>query len=447
MAIYNHTTRAVFRETLIKALDSDPTVINFWPETRLNFIIQQAYYTFGALSGAFKDNIQINTVAAKRLYNIFSDTTGLSCAPTLSYGDIVNWINIDFIENISVLNPVSDLFTLDELLVMIDSKYNLYQLETNLIIRTVNFNVLAENNSIKLTDDVLDIVRLKYKYTVDGINYEVILQREDEENISYFDPEALTEEGISIYYSTVYGNANDIKLYPIPNITGTLEVIYVGTKLFSDTNVFGTQLWLPNNLAPYIKYMVEQDIYNKDGVLNSHEKAAYCAKRAQEGITIGKYYSSILTSRANNLPIDTDSLNKLDDYTDTLVPTDEAPHVLGLAGYNVFEIDNLPNSTVNSLFLSIVKDAPLLTSDADFIEIEIAYIEGMLNYCVHLAQLKCGAYELAATDKYLDDFIKISIANNKRLQNKGVSYQTLIGKPKLEEIQIPRLAKEQQVNG
>lgn len=439
MSEYNHTTLLQFRSKLKLALDSDPTISNFWPDLELNKIIKEALLTFGAISGFHKDEILLNTVNTKRLYDIFTDATTTIAVPSLTCGDIIDWLNIDLIENISILNPTSALFSLDELLALIDSKYNLYQLETNLILRNITLDVRAQNNIVNLPNDVLDLVRLKYKYSVDSVDYEVILQREDEETISNFDPEALTEEGIPLYYSTVYGSPNEIKLYPIPNLTGTLEVLFVGTRDLTQTLTIDTIVNLPNNIVPYLKYAVEEDIFNKDGLLNDPSRAAYCAKRWQEGLTIGRHYTSILTAKANGLPISTDSLNKLDDYTDILIPSSDPPNILGLAGFNIFEIDNLPNTDINSISAIIINNMPFPTLDGDFINIEIGYIDMLTNYCVHLCQLKCGATELASTNSYLEDFLQTSLNHNERLRLKGISFESLVGRTKLEERQIQRL--------
>lgn len=445
MSNYNHTTLLTFRNALIKALDSDSTVSNFWPNSELDKIIQQALLAFGGLSGFFKDNIIIATEENKRVYDIFTDTSqGTSFTPSITYGDIIDWLNIDLIESISESNPTSALFSLNELLNLIDSKYNLFQSETNLIISKAELNVLAQNNLVKFADNVLDIVRLKYKYTIDSIDFEVILQREDEDSIAAFDIDALTEERVPIYWSTVFGSPNEIRLFPIPNLTGTLEVISINSRDTSNTLTVDTIVNLPNNLAPYLKYHVLQDIYNKDGVLNDPAKAAYCAKRWNEGLTLGKNYSSILIAKSNGIAIQTDSMNKLDSYTDILDQTDGAPNVLGLAGFNIFEIDTLPNSVVNSIQLVINKDAPTLINDNDSIDIEIGYIDPLMNYCIHLAQFKCGAEYLAATNEYLQDFLRISLSHNSRLLNKGITYENLLKRSKLEEIQIPRLVEMNQ---
>lgn len=439
MPNYNHTTLLQFRTALKLAMDSDPTVTNFWPESELDEITRQALLAFGALSGFRKDEIFINTVQTKRLYDIFTDTINISAAPSLTYGDIVKWLNIDLIENISSGSPTSEWFTLAEFLSLIDSKYDIFQLETNAVISKVILNVVAQNNIVKLPNNVLDLVRLKFNYVIDGTSYESILQREDEETISTFDAEALTEEGISLYYSTVYGSPNEVKLYPIPDVTGTLEVLYAGGRDKSVPLTFITPLNLPNNLCPYLKYHVLQDIYNKDGLFNDPARAAYCAKRVAEGMIIGKNYSTILTTKSNGLTIDTDALNKLDDYTDILTPTSDAPNMLGLAGINIFEIDNLPNTDVNSIALIVNNNMPLPFADGDFIEVEVGYIDTIMNYCLHLTQLKCGATEVTGTITYLSEFIKIGLAHNKRLQNKGVSFETLMQRTKLEERQLPRL--------
>lgn len=443
MAQYKHTTLLQLRNALIKALDSDPTVVNFWTIPELTITIQEALLTFGALSGFWKKQVLINTEEAKRVYDIFTDYENLdNISPSITYGDIINWLNLDLIEHISDTTPTSKLFTLTELLNTIESKYNTFQLKTGIINGTVILNVAAQDSLVKLPDNILDIVRVKYKYEVDGTNYEVIVKRDDEESIAQNDPEALIEEGVSAYYSTVFNAPNELFLYPIPSISGILEVIYVSSRDTTNTLATSTIVNLPNNLVIYLKYAVLEDIFNKDGPLNDVGRAAYCAKRWEEGLTIGKNYTSILAAKSNGLPIATDSLSKLDNYIDDLEASSDAPYMLGLAGFNIFEIDVLPNSISNSILLSCIDNAALSVNDADFINIEIGYIDPLLNYCIHLLQFKCGVYNLALTNSYMEDFIKTSLSFNKRLMNRGINYDTLVGKTKLEETQYPKLVQQ-----
>lgn len=441
-ARYKHTTLETFRNSIKRGL-GDYSAVQ-WPVSEIDTSIKESLLTFGALSGFWKEDILIETQNAKRIYDIYIDTkTGTySLAPTLTYGDIINWLNRDLIESISVGTPTSILFTLEEWLSIINEKYNKYLLDTNLVIKKVEATLVAQNNLVKLSDELLDSVRLKFKYSLNSIDYEVVLERSDEESIAQFDEEALTEEGIPLYYSTVYGSPNELKVYPIPNVTGTLEILYVGTRDLTAELSVDTIIYLPNNLVPYLKYAVLADIHMRDGLLNDPNRAKYYTQRLQEGTIIGKNYASLLTVKSNGKAIDSDSIHNMDIYSNAIAASDDAPTLLGLAGLNIFEIDNLPNTTVNSILASCIVDAPIPVNDSDWIDVEIEYINCIANYCIHILHAKSGIAMISATSNYLQDFLMTAVNHNKRLQNRGITYKLLLGKAKKEESELPRIPVE-----
>lgn len=437
---YQHTSREELR-ALIRILLGENTSA-YWPDGEINITINEALLTFGGLSGFWKENIQISTEENKRIYDIFEDPTSILTKPTLTFQNIIDWLNRDLIESISDVTPTSSLFTLTDLLKLIASKYNAFQLETSLVISQSELDVLAENNLVILGDSIVEIVRLVYSYN-DGIDKEVVLKRADEQELAYFNADILIEQDTPEYYSTVYGQPNEIKLYPIPQLTGKLKLISVNgisgeTELTTDLIIN-----LPNNLVPYLRYGVEQHIFSKDGLLNDPARAEYCKKRWEEGLAIGRVYTSILTTKANGIAIATDTLTNLDNFVENneLEQTDAPPSILGLAGFNIFEIDTLPSAVVNSILLMIQQNAPLPINDIDKINIDQSYIECMANYVVHLLQFKSGIADIAATASYLTNFQKLALNFNKRLQLRGITFENLVGKTKAEEKQAPRLVE------
>lgn len=443
MAQYTHTNRLEFRTALKKALSSDPSVGNYWPDAELNLLINQALLTFGAFSGFWKDDILIETKEAQTIYDIFSAdvVSATKVAPTITFGDMVAWLNIDLIEAISETEQTSDLFSLTELFDLVKAKYNGYQLKTNSVLSQLSLNVPAQNNSIELPDNLVDIVDARFVYVdEDGNTITILLQRVDEEELSYFDGSLLTEQALPQYFSTVYGRNKTIKLYGIPNITGTLQLLSILGQDDDAQITVDTIINLPNNLVPYLKYEILSDIFNKDGLLKDAARAAYCEARIEEGITIGKNYAVILLAKANGLMIDTDSINKLNEFVE-LESSDDPPTILGLAGLNIFSLDVIPTTTVNSIQITANLDAPLPIRDTDYIDTEVGYIDPLTNYCIHLAQFKNGIFYIESTKAYLMEFQKVSLGYNTRLQKRGITFENIARITQKEQQEKPRLAE------
>lgn len=442
MAKYNHTTLEGLRNRVAEKLRDNDMI--FWTSANIDSFIEESLLTFGAISGFWKEEISIKTSIEKRMYDIFSADvfSDTKVAPTLSYQNVINWLNRDLIENLSTPNPTSEFFSLSELISIIEARYNLYQLLISLVINSEELNVPPEQNTIKFDDNVLDIVRLTFVYKdTYGDLHEVVLEREDEAELSYFNASVLTEQGVPEYFSTVYGSPNEIKLYPIPNIHGTLKLLSINGQDVTVERSPATLIRLPNNLVPYIKFGVEIDIFSGDGIVNDPVRVNYCKQRWEEGILIGRNYSSILTAKANGIYINIDSISNMDSFI-TPVVSSKPPSMLGLAGLNIFSVDTIPDAPVHSLDLLVIQNAKLPIDSADKIDVELDYIDIIADYAMHIAQFRCGAAYLAATNNAAEQFIKIAVEHNLKLQNRGISYENLIRATKKEEVENPRLVKE-----
>jgi len=225
-------------------------------------------------------------------------------------------------------------------------------------------------------------------------------------------------------------------VYPAPSVVGTIKLAFVGG--ISGSIQIGSDINLPNNLIPYLKYGVEADIFSKEGVTQD-ARAAYCKQRWEEGIQIGLNCGSVLLAKANGRNILLDSISNLDLFSQALIIR-YAPTVLGFAGYNLFATNTTP-VVESSISLSIIANAKIPVNDDDFVRVDLEYIPLLVDYVVHLSKIKSGAAELAATEDLKNKFIKTSLNHNERLQFRGVTYEALVGTTKKEEIARRRVVR------
>lgn len=439
-AKYQHTDLLKFRTAIAKGLGDEEMV--FWTASEIDTLIEEALLTFGSLSGFWKDNIFIDTEEDKNIYDIFLDSNDLTrIASSITFETLISWLNRDLIENLSTVSPASNYLTLAELINLISNKYNDFQLQTNIILtKTEGINVPPQVNRITLGNNIIDIVRVVFvEDTLEG-SPEYILKRADEGELGYSDFASLTEHGQPAYFSTVYGSPNDLMIYPIPRNHGILKIISINGMIANPDE--DTIINLPNNLIPYLKFGIEAEIYSKDGLWNDNGKKQYCESRWEEGIMLGKNYNSIVLAKANNINLMIDSLHSVDLYCD-YISSEFPPTVLGLAGFNIFGIDTLPDENIHSLGLTTVLNAPIPINDGDFIDVAEEYISILKNYAIHLGQIKCGIAELAMTNSARKALVQIGIAQNFRLQKKAASFIKLADSSKREEIEKPRLVESQ----
>lgn len=436
MANYEHTTRSTIRTKIYERLGETGV---FWPEVEINSSIEEALLTFGAISNFWREEIFFETEKNKRLYNLFSDVTRGSefIYPSYTYQNVIDWINKDLIEAISVATPNSEFLSLDELLKLIETKYNLYQQLVSLIISKTSIDAPPNQNILFLPDYLIDIVRVKF---IDDDGNETILNRSDEAELSYFDSNSLENITTPIYYATTFDKTKTIKIYPAPNVNGNLEILFVGGRDSSVPIDVATEIDLPNNLIPYIKYGVEMDIFGKEGVTQDLARMAYCKQRWEEGIAIGLHYNSVLTAKADGRMILTDSMTNVDFFMDG-IKVRTPPTTLGFAGYNLFTTDITPSAVISSLDLLVVANAKIPVDDNDFIRVDLEYINLIVDYVVHLSKIKSGAAELSQSDELKNNFIKTALSHNARLQLRGLTYEALIGITRKEEVANPRVVK------
>jgi hypothetical protein len=435
--LFNHTSFSELRTQIAYAL-GDPEMI-FTTSENIDSAIEEALLTFGAISGFWKDKFLVNTVDKKKLYNIFTDCTDITkIAPTLRYQDVLDWINRDLIESISQANPNSKLLELNDILDLIEGRYNLYQLQTSLVLSQVQLNIVAQNSIYKVPDNIISLVRVEYEEGQPDPPIFVVIRKEDEVSLSYYDELTLLSENRPEFYTSTYGISNEIRLYPIPANSGKLHMLSVNGQ---DGDIsLDTILNMPNNLVPYIKWGVEADLFGKEGLLNDPARMQYCEQRWNEGIAVGRKYASILSARSDGIPITTDSLFMLDLYTD-YVASKRRPDILGLAGLNIFGLDLVPDVDVHSIELVLEHNAIIPTNDDDPVEVELEYIEDIIAYAVHIIAFRSSFEEVQETIENLKGFVRTSLEHNELMRLRGLTYENIMGKSKEEESSQPRIVE------
>lgn len=443
---FQHTRRSEFKTQFFNRIGDSSR--SFWTDDEANVLLNEALYTFGAISQSWKNQIEIKTEVSKVFYNISTDLFANQelTSYDLTYQYLLDAINFHLIESISLLNSVSEITTLDEILKFARNRINQFQFQTGLILSKKNFTMNPPNdNSLIIDDETIDIVRVAYIDLDEEFNPDevFVLREEDESSIGYSNRNAFNSTtNRPTFYTSLLGNLNTIKIYPLPANLGQLEIISINGIARDSIIELNTIINLPDNLVPYIKWGVLADIYSKDGVGYNPAMASYCNQRWEEGIIIGNNYTSILEAKLNGLPILIDSIKSLDNSQLGWQNNINSPSLLGIAGYNLFAINCVPDDVYSLLMISVT-NAYIPADDDDFIDVKLEYIEPLLDYCIHLANVKNGYEAVNVTAKEKDNFIKSGIEHNLRLINRGISFETLMKKTKIqEEDEMTRVKKE-----
>lgn len=437
MPNYEHTTREKFRLKVQQKLGEDGV---HWTVSELNLSIDEALLTFGAISGFWKEEIFLLTEENKIIYNLFTDAEigEEFIKPSIKYSTVFDWLNRDLMESVTFEAPIAEFIDVDIYMRSLESKYNLYQQLTSLILKQEDVIVPANQNLVELPDDLIDVRRVSF-LSEDGTEY--ILSEADEEEI-HLNADSLIQVNVPQFYTTLYEETKNLRIHPTPANVGTLKIIYVvGLKSVPilDNEII---LNLPNNLVPYLKFGILADIFGNEGVFNDPIRTAYCNKRWEEGILIGRNYTSALIAKINdNKQISLDSLNNVDIYSDN-IKVRTHPTVLGFGGLNIFRTDVVPSAVEYSIKIITNANAKLPEGDEDFIKIDLEYIDMLADYVVHLAKFRNGSAEVAMTNNLKDNFLKTSVNHNRRLLQAGITFDNLLGITKKQEVEQPRIPIE-----
>lgn len=437
MANYEHTTRVEFRSIVQKKLGEEGI---HWTENELNLSIDEALLTFGAISGFWKNEVFLHTEENTILYDLFSfvDIGENYIYPSIKYRDIINWLNRDLIESISFAQPVAEFISIETYIEAIKAKYNQFQQATNLVLEIHEEDIIANSNIVKLPKGLIDIVRVSF--VENGM--ETVLDQADEQEIE-LNSDYSNKVGTPLFYSTVYTETKNLFLCPTPANVGTIKILYIVGIDSAPVDEEDTIIYLPNNLVPYLKFGVETDIFSNEGVFNDPVRAAYCKQRWEEGILVGRNYTTALLGKINGTKIiNMDSLGNVDLYSED-IKVRTPPTVLGFGGLNIFRIDVIPSEVQYTIGITVNSNAKLPVNDDDFIRIDLEYIDMLADYVVHLAKFRNGAHEVAVTNNLKDNFLRISVNHNRRLLQAGITFDNLLQATKKQETEQPRIPNEE----
>lgn len=445
---FQHTTRAAFKDQFFKRIGDSSK--SFWTDSEADLLLNEALYTLGAIGHLWRNQIEIKTSPnpTKIFYDITADLfaeqelTGFN----LTYQFILDTINFHLIENISLAAPTSEITSLDEILKFAQNRVNEYQFKTGLILSRKNYILNpANDNAVNIDDEIIDIVRVAFVDLDELANPDNIfpLKREDEVSIGYFNRNAFNSTtNRPTFYTSILGNLNTVRIYPSPSNLSELEIISVNGIPSSTVLTLASIIRIPDNLVPYIKWGVLADIYAKDGIAYNLAMAAYCEQRWNEGIIVGANYTSVLEAKLNGLPLLIDSIESADNSQLGWQNNIDAPSLLIAIGYNLFATNCRPDN-IHSLLMFAVTNAYIPTNDDDFIDIKLEYIEPLLNYCIHLANVKNGYEAVQMTNEELGSFIQTGIRNNLRLMKRGQEIMSMLKATKRQEEEDNTRVKEE----
>lgn len=241
------------------------------------------------------------------------------------------------------------------------------------------------------------------------------LKRSDTQAFHYFNSDYLQEYGTPKEWSIASEPPLSFDVDTATNLPGQYDVMVLqsGAALGSTPTV----LAIPNDWAWVPMYGALADLFSEEPESTDRQRAAYCAKRYQDGLQMMKRSNWFNQALINGAVADTPSLEKKDRWSiGWQEDTGSIPCVV-TDGTDAF---NVAPSTPVSVLMTVVQNAPFLDSTNTYVQVTMDDWMQVLNYVQHIAMLKCGGAEFASTVSLLDEFLQYCVRKNRRQGTYGL---------------------------
>jgi hypothetical protein len=304
-----------------------------------------------------------------------------------------------------------------------------FLLETGMILKaTDNFALPPPPiGRVPLPDDVIDIRRVAWKDTSIPPQYRP-LTLSDWWSLNAYSP-GWTQNPAPApnSYSMFVEPLLVLHLAPVVSNSGTLHLITLNAGAALDLTV-GVKLGVPEMFTWVLKYGALRDLLGPNSIAYDPLRQRYAKARWDEGLSLAKLHSPLLTADVNGVQLNISSLADFDSYNANWQNVGGIPNRIAVVGWNMIALYPVPNTAEVSITLSIVKNPPLPQIDTDFLQVAREHLDVILDYARHLALFKAGGEELMNSKMGYDRMIEMAALQNSRLREKATSFYALTGR-------------------
>lgn len=432
-------------KTQLSEILGDPSFV-FWSNDEIGTYIIEALRTWGAAALYWRERGTFNTVSGTPFYNVRVEMPTL-VGDTVTDTEIVKSIQYKMCEPATGNSWTgTDMFTLDQVTQAIQRRRNQFRLETGMS-GMVNYQIVSgmpANGRVALSDRTIDVRRVAFQ-EIGGTSW-VTLWRSDEWAMGAATANGWVQTPAKpSVYSVLAPPPLTIQLAPVPQATGTLDLLTIETGLDLDPTT-GVILGVPDDFAWVIEFGAMADLLGPDAQTKDAPRAAYCQARWEEGVQLGRIYTSVVQMQVNAVPVFVSALQSLDAATPSWQSSSGQPTIAAMAGLHVFALYPVPDA-VYGMSADVVRRAPVPVADGDFLQIGREELDSILRYAEHLASFKMGGAEFAATKLQYDGFIKAASLYNERLRANATNFEVLTDRTVLESSRRPRRLPKPQAIG
>ena len=439
---FTHTRWGDLQVALAARLD-DPNNV-FWSQAENFRYLTEALRAWNAYAQYFRerDAFPITTpVAGSFFFNVLQLP---KLAPTVTDQELILEIQNCLIEpeNATAWTG-SEQFTYQLIADTITRRRNQFLLETGMVIsQSGDVPAVPPSAGRYLLDDkTIDVRRVAWRAILDdGVtpgDYSFLWRTDEAALTNWFrgwnNPAAEPSA-----YSVAASSPLTLQLAPPPNDEGFMNLLTIQTGPALDPANGPTILGIPDDYCWIIKYGVLQDLLSGNSPVVDLTRADYCQARWDEGIALARISASILNVSINEMPVEVGPVEAQDAFNaNWMNSTPGAPYAILSAGWNLFAAFPIPDG-VYGFSCDIIRNMPIPSGPANFVQIGREFIDTILDYSVHLASFKMGGQEFTSSHPNYESLVKMASQQNDKLRANAESFSVLQSREQAEGKLRPR---------
>lgn len=414
---YTYATFEELKNGLAARLDDRKKI--FYVDREIGLYLQEAFRTFGLLTGFWRERAVFETTPGVASYDIGEEAPGLVDRKVTDM-DLIELIQYHLLESHAAEESQStwfgtEMFTLADLADSIERRRNQFLADTGVILSRDVVDIFSPRIGRQhLADDIIDVRRVVW-IGAPPFDYYKHLRREDEVALAHYNTEWSISPEMPYAWSVMAPPPLELQLAPPPLASGQLDLVTVkaGPALDPDRGR-ATTLGIPDDCAWVVKWGALADLLSKDGVCRDPVRAQFAEEAYGRGVLLTRLLPVILTTEINGVQLTPVTLDELDSAVPDWQNFPGPPTDVAIQGSNLIWLYPTPDD-IYSVTVDVVRKAMVPIRDDDEIQLGREQIEPIIDYAEHLALFKVSGTEWHATNPNASNFITQSITMNRRL--------------------------------
>jgi hypothetical protein len=416
MGNFTWLTYLTARQQLAQRLADSGNV--YWTDTECGLYIKKALRMYNALTYTWKTDF---IFASTNLWNSLGSLTGSPRLRTLTCNDSFTMMEYHLLEP-----PSGGVWTGTSQFSITDLSQALQRRRDEMLqISNCNQSLMTgipltpNTRRTILPDTVIDVERVRYIPITGSPN---TLTRDDTVAQEFYEAGFWQAPGgtpLTFMLTSDPPLTWDVDIPP--NQPGTYEAVVLqsGAPFNPPTP---TLLNVPDDFAWVLEWGALADLLGRESEATDRERAAYCLRRYQDGLTLLLKTPWIMLAKVNGQAVTVDSIAATDRYMPEWDsnPTGFGPSVV------IGGIDNFAAPVGSGIGLTVLGNAPVPILDTDYVQVSRSNWDIVLDLAQVFAAFKMGGAEFQQALELESRAIQACSAENTRLKSMGCFSDILV---------------------